>query len=143
MWLRYRGKGTKWFKGRITRDNYDGTFDIDYDDGDRDAGALATNIRLQDGGDALRSPTRGGGGSGGCGSGGGGIREGSKVEARYRGKSRYYPGVVRRENRDGTFDIDYDDGEKEMFVAEELIRLLDAPSNVATKLCVGDKIEAL
>ena len=141
MWLRYRGKGTKWFKGRITRDNYDGTFDIDYDDGDRDAGALATNIRLQDGGDALRSPTRGGGGSGG--GGGGGIREGSKVEARYRGKSRYYPGVVRRENRDGTFDIDYDDGEKEMFVAVELIRLLDAPSNVATKLCVGDKIEAL
>jgi hypothetical protein len=37
------------------------------------------------------------------------IREGMKVEARYRGKTRYYPGVVRRENRDGTFDIDYDD----------------------------------
>ena len=37
------------------------------------------------------------------------MREGMKVEARYRGKARYYPGVIKRENRDGTFDIDYDD----------------------------------
>ena len=50
------------------------------------------------------SPLRGGGGGGG---GGGALREGAKVEARYRGKSRYYPGVIRRENRDGTFDVDY------------------------------------
>ena len=41
--------------------------------------------------------------------GGGALREGVKVEARYRGKSMYYPGVIRRENRDGTFDVDYDD----------------------------------
>ena len=40
---------------------------------------------------------------------GGGFREGMKVEARFRGKLRYYPGVIRRENRDGTYDIDYDD----------------------------------
>ncbi len=39
----------------------------------------------------------------------GALREGTKVEARYRGKSKYYPGVIRRENRDGTFDVDYDD----------------------------------
>ena len=37
------------------------------------------------------------------------LREGMKVEARYRGKAKYYPGVIRRENRDGTFDIDYND----------------------------------
>ena len=37
------------------------------------------------------------------------MREGMKVEARYRGKARYYPGVIKRENRDGTFDVDYDD----------------------------------
>ena len=43
------------------------------------------------------------------GGGGGGLREGMKVEARFRGKLRYYPGVIRRENRDGTFDIDYND----------------------------------
>ncbi len=37
------------------------------------------------------------------------LREGVRVEARYRGKLKYYPGVIRRENRDGTFDVDYDD----------------------------------
>ena len=37
------------------------------------------------------------------------LREGMKVEARYRGKEKYFPGVIRRENRDGTFDIDYTD----------------------------------
>ena len=52
--------------------------------------------------EAPGSPMRGGGGGGG-----GALREGLKVEARYRGKSRYYPGVIRRENRDGTYDVDY------------------------------------
>jgi hypothetical protein len=37
------------------------------------------------------------------------LREGMKVEARYRGKAKYYPGVIKRENRDGTFDVDYND----------------------------------
>ena len=43
-----------------------------------------------------------------------GFREGDKVEARYRGKLRYFPGVIRRVNRDLTYDIDYNDGEKEV-----------------------------
>jgi Ca2+-binding EF-hand superfamily protein len=47
------------------------------------------------------------------------------VEARYRGKTRYYPGVIKRANRDGTFDIDYDDGEKETYVEANLVRALD------------------
>ena len=49
------------------------------------------------------SLSRGGGGGGG----GGALHEGMKVEARYRGKARYYPGIIKRENRDGTFDVDY------------------------------------
>ena len=32
------------------------------------------------------------------------IEEGAKVEARYRGRSKYYPGVISRDHRDGTFD---------------------------------------
>ena len=39
------------------------------------------------------SLSRGGGGGGG----GGALREGMKVEARYRGKARYYPGIIKRE----------------------------------------------
>ena len=57
------------------------------------------------------------------------FREFEKVEARYRGKMRYYPGRIKRVNRDGTYDIDYDDGEKEMFVAAELIRSLESGGN--------------
>ena len=110
----YKGKG-RYYKGKIARDNRDGTFDITYDDGDKEYAKREADIRsLEDA--RPTSPSRGGGSR---------LEEGMKVEARYRGRSRYYPGRIRRENRDGTFDIDYDDGEKEMGVAEELIRPLE------------------
>jgi len=49
---------------------------------------------------------------------------GDRVEARYKGKSKYYPGVITRSRLGGTqaFDIDYDDGEQEMGVKRELIK---------------------
>ena len=93
----YKGKGTKWFSGKISRVNRDGTYDIRYDDGDSESGALKTNVRRHP--DAAARPS-GGGAS---------LREGMKVEARYRGKEKYYKGVLKRENRDGTWDVDYDD----------------------------------
>ena len=46
------------------------------------------------------------------------MEEGTKVEARYRGGTRYFPGRIGRANRDGTFDIDYDDGEKDVSTIE-------------------------
>ena len=48
-------------------------------------------------------------GGGGGGGGAAALREGMKVEGNYRGKGRFYKGFIRRENRDGSFDIDYDD----------------------------------
>ena len=93
----YKGKGTKWFSGKISRVNRDGTYDIRYDDGDSESGALKTNVRRHP--DAAARPS-GGGAS---------LREGMKVEARYRGKEKYFKGVLKRENRDGTWDVDYDD----------------------------------
>ena len=63
-----------------------------------------------------RSPRHGGGGAR--------LEMGMKIEARYRGKTRYYPGKIGRDNRDGTYDVDYDDGEKESGVKGELIRPL-------------------
>ena len=92
----YKGKGTKWFSGKISRVNRDGTYDIRYDDGDSESGALKTNVRRHP--DAAARP-----------SGGAALREGMKVEARYQGKEKYYKGVLKRENRDGTWDVDYDD----------------------------------
>jgi len=47
---------------------------------------------------------------------------GGKVEADYRGQGTYYPGTVARDRGDGTYDIDYDDGEKETGVARDLIK---------------------
>ena len=89
----YKGKGTKWFSGKISRVNRDGTYDIRYDDGDSEAGALKSSLRRHP--DASPAKVS--------------LREGMPVEARFRGKERYYPGVIRRENRDGSFDIDYND----------------------------------
>ena len=51
------------------------------------------------------------------------IEEGSKVEANYRGRGRYYPGRVSRVRLNGTMDIDYDDGEKEIGVDKDNVRL--------------------
>ena len=33
------------------------------------------------------------------------LREGAKVQARYRGRSKYYPGRIERDRGDGTYDI--------------------------------------
>ena len=57
------------------------------------------------------------------------LRVGSKVKARYRGKSKFYPGVISRDRGDGTFDIDYDDGEHETRVREDLIEALGGSGN--------------
>ncbi len=43
----------------------------------------------------------------------GGLEEGMPVEARYRGGTKYYKGTITRKHLNGTFDILYDDGEKE------------------------------
>ena len=47
---------------------------------------------------------------------------GNRVNARYRGGDRWYPGVIaRRDERDGTYAIDYDDGDYEEGVLAALI----------------------
>jgi hypothetical protein len=61
---------------------------------------------------------------GGDGDGGGRLEVGAKVEANYRGKGRYYAGTIAKENRDGTFDVDYNDGELERGMEAKDIRLI-------------------
>jgi len=44
------------------------------------------------------------------------FEEGDKVEALYKGKgTKWFSGVVKRVNRDGTYEIRYDDGDNEVF----------------------------
>jgi hypothetical protein len=46
---------------------------------------------------------------------------GSRVQARFGGGKKYYSGLVQRQNADGHYEIDYDDGDFEC-VHEKLMR---------------------
>ena len=127
---RYRGR-EKYYPGKISRDRGDGTFDIAYDDGERETRVEERLIRKLGGSSSSR----------------GRLREGAKVEARYRGRSKYYKGKISRDRGDGTFDIDYDDGEKETRVLEEYIKALGgggsrSPRPSRGRLREGAKVEA-
>jgi hypothetical protein len=60
------------------------------------------------------------------------------------GRSKFYPGSIERDRGDGTYDIYYDDGEKETRVLEEYIKAEDGGSSDRGRgrMRVGDKIEA-
>jgi hypothetical protein len=63
---------------------------------------------------------------------------GDKVEARWVVDKEFYDGTIASVNADGSFDVDFDDGDKQLNVAKEDIRLREV------KLWnIGDKIEAL
>ena len=73
----------------------------------------------------------------GDGGGGGGNHHslvvGAKVTARYKGhedsqRNRFYPGTIRSVNPNDTYDIDYDDGEREANVARDLIKVVMVPA---------------
>ncbi|GMI22795.1 hypothetical protein TeGR_g14200, partial [Tetraparma gracilis] len=111
----FKGKG-RFYPGKVAKVNSDGTVNVDFDDGDKDKFVEPASFKLE------------GGGGSDSDSGGGALSVGSKVECRYKGKSRYYPGKISRVRSNGTYDVDYDDGEKETAVFKEMIRALDAPS---------------
>jgi ribosomal protein L27 len=120
----YRGKGTRYYSGVVTKVNRDGTCDLLFDDGDTNLGALASHMRMIGGAkddDLRKSPTRDLGRSRDEGP---DYREGDKIEGLYRGKgSKWYKGQVARVNRDGTFDLLYDDGDKDLGALASNMRL--------------------
>ncbi|CAN0506066.1 unnamed protein product, partial [Discosporangium mesarthrocarpum] len=122
----YRGKG-RFYKGQISRVNLDGTFNIDYDDGEKERGVPEDMVRSTAGGGRDTNRTRKLSESNDEKNRAGGtrLREGDKVEARYRGRGKYYRGNISRVNSDGTFDIDYEDGEKERGLAEQHVKPLE------------------
>ena len=48
-----------------------------------------------------------------------------RVEAKLKGWTKYYKGKITRENRDGTYDILFDDGERKSKVDAKLIKSLE------------------
>jgi hypothetical protein len=117
----YRGKG-RWYPGGISRVHVDGTFDVDYDDGEKETHLPAEAIRL-----VAHVTTQSAEHAA--------LEEGSRVEGNYRGRSRWYPATIDRIRTDGTFDLNYDDGEREARVTLDLVR---AASTTVTKVSSAD-----
>ena len=61
------------------------------------------------------------------------LSKGDRVEAKLKGWTKYYKGKVTRVNRDGTYDILFDDGERKSKVDIKLIRSLESKSKKKTK----------
>jgi len=155
---KFRGRGTRWFKGIIAKIHANGTtkaYDVDYDDGDTDVGLASDCIRHIEsdrdniGDKSVTNSTT--------------VMEtakisvGSVIEAKYRGGSKYFCGKITRVRFNGNFDIVYDDGRKEMNVHRDMIRSItkgslpdganddqinaDSLKNNSVSIKVGDKVE--
>lgn len=126
----YRG-GKKLYPGRISKANSDGTFNITYDDGDREVHVQRNLIEIEpaevdDDEDPLkfdRAAARDGGDRED------GLEEelspGTRVEARFQGRSRWHGGKVVKYDGDRSYTIKYDDGDVESYVGRKLIRVVD------------------
>merc|ERR1711871_1848165 len=120
-----RCKGSKkHYPGKIFMDNRDGTYDVKFDDGDRDREVPKSSIKKLGGSAAADERPISGSGSSGA-QGRSKLAAGTRVEARYQGRTKYYPGKILRARISGKYDIAYDDGEREMQVSRDMIRVLD------------------
>ena len=140
------GGGTKWFKGKITRARSDGTFDIQYEDGDTEKRVKRELVRAVGGSEKKKKKKRKKGGgsgdssgsdsehdakqdSGSDGSASSGSpsdlspRPGARVKAQRRGDKSWLHGKITRVRSDGSCDIKFDDGETERRVRRKRIRL--------------------
>jgi hypothetical protein len=108
----FGGEGN-WFPGVILAENSDGTYDIHYDDGDEEKHVNEKLIRKFS--NSASTATQ--------------FSVGCKIEARYRAQETWYPGKIVLNRGDGSYDILYDDGEKELRVRGELVRLLNSIDN--------------
>lgn len=95
--LRVYSKWTNdtFYPGTISHVNYDGTYDVAYDDGFSETYHPQYKIR---------------------------VGVGTRVQARWNGLSSYYLGVVTEVNSDGTYYITYDDGGTEYSVPASYVK---------------------
>ena len=56
------------------------------------------------------------------------LPEGTKIEARYRGKRRWFKGIIVSKNENNTYRVKYDDGDRENAVKRKHIRVLEGAS---------------
>ncbi|CAM9455588.1 unnamed protein product, partial [Laminaria digitata] len=131
---RSRG-GSRWVPGSVSRVHRDGSYDIDFENGDSERHIPANHVRhAADGGETTHrdSDADRDRGLGGINS-----RQrkfaalaGDRVEARFHGRSTWRRGEVIKVHSDGTYDIVYDDDQRERRVDPDLVRLpLNATSS--------------
>ena len=124
------GASLQWYGGLITRfSESSGEHLVVYDDGERELRVSRDMIRV------LGEPESGSGSS--ASQERTKLMEGTPIEARYRGKAKYYPGKIAAVGSDGTFSIDYDDGEEEMGVKADLIKLRERSGDGASRRGAG------
>jgi len=112
---RFGGKA-KYYGGKITNINGDGSYHISYDDGDTEMAVDEAFIRkIGDKKSAAETTTAAPPQPLA-------FQKDSKVQARFGGKAKYYGATVVSANEDGTYDLHYDDGDNEKGVKEELIK---------------------
>src|SRR5687768_16145139 len=114
--------GKTLFPGTISSVNKDGTFDIQYDDGDAE-NSLEANFIIAPGSVGLNNTP-------------GKISVGLPVRARFRGGS-YYSGKIDKINNDGTFFILFDDGDTEPQCPRDHILLPGEEEENEEVVCVG------
>ncbi|KAG3087787.1 hypothetical protein PC122_g8685 [Phytophthora cactorum] len=107
---RYK-KGTKLFSGKITRVRSDGTYDIKYDDGDTEMHVESSHIEAEEELSSQDKKPES-------------FTVGDKVNARYKGGLKRFPGKILKVRMDGTYDIEYDDGDTELRVKSSAIELI-------------------
>ena len=133
-------------QGKITRENRDGTYDILFDDGERKSKVDAKLIKSlekktkkkakskskskgkssdDEASDASDDDNDNGTDAS--------ISKGDRVEAKLKGWTKYYKGKITRENRDGTYDILFDDGERKSKVDAKLIKSLEKKTKKKAK----------
>ena len=114
----YRGH-CHWYPGTISRVYGDGSYDIDYDDGESERAVQAALIRPDGVAQLRRSVTADADADTAL------VAEGSRVEVNLHGRGHWYGGMVVavHEGR-SAFDVDFDDGEKQERVPAELLRVV-------------------
>ena len=134
----FGGRG-KSYPATVKKDNADGTFALEYDDGDKEDAAKAEHIKAMGGGEHLRAAA-------------GSFAPGDRVEAQFGGRGKSYPATVKKDNGDGTFALEYDDGDKEDAAKAEHIKAMgggsapasgsSAPASGGSTFKPGDRVEA-
>ena len=69
------------------------------------------------------------------------LKKETKVKARYGGQANFYAGIIDRCNDDGSYNILYEDGDRELMVPRFRIRLLGT-ENSTKELNIGDVVDA-